>query len=226
MSVVRELVERTREFVKTELEGMEGSHDFYHIVRVYNMTCKLAREENLSEADTLIAELGALLHDIADWKYAGSDEAGPAKAEAFLRSQQAGACDEATIAGVIAIIRGVSFHSELGGAGSKTDITPALAVVQDADRLDAIGAIGVARCFAYGGSKKRALYDPEVPPVKDLTKDAYMKSNSASVNHFYEKLLRLKGMLKTEAGRRTAEARHTFMETFLERFYDEWEGRA
>lgn len=215
------LTERTREFVRKELANMEGSHDFFHIQRVYNTTMALAEAEKLSEQEREIAGLGALLHDISDWKYSGSEESGPEKAAEFLRSQD---CDAHVLSQVVLIIKHVSFHSELGGANV---MFPALAVVQDADRLDAIGAIGIARCFAFGGSKKRALYDPENPPQKDLlAKEKYMASSSASVNHFYEKLLLLKGMLKTEAGRKVAEERHKYMEEFLDRFFLEWDGKA
>ncbi|GAA4356941.1 HD domain-containing protein [Hymenobacter saemangeumensis] len=198
--------------------AQEGSgHDWAHIERVWQMARRLAEEE--SGADLQVTELAALLHDIADWKFHGGDyEAGPRAAGDWLRSQGA---DEALIERVQVIIREVSFK----GLGVETPVTSVeAALVQDADRLDAIGAIGIARAFAYGGHKGRPLHDPAVPPVSHESFASYQKSTAPTLNHFYEKLLHLKDRLHTPAARRVAEGRHRFMEQFVDQFLAEWEG--
>eukprot|EP01113_Clastostelium_recurvatum_P038576 TRINITY_DN5788_c0_g2_i1.p1 TRINITY_DN5788_c0_g2~~TRINITY_DN5788_c0_g2_i1.p1 ORF type:complete len:219 (-),score=41.02 TRINITY_DN5788_c0_g2_i1:139-795(-) len=215
-------IERTVEFVKKELAGNDGSHDFAHIYRVWQNARTIAREEG--GGDTEVVELAAILHDIQDWKYSGSETAGVEAARAWLTSLS---YDPAKIDTVAQIIEGVGFKNEL----AKKDISPPskeTCIVQDADRLDAIGAIGIARCFSYGGSRNRPLYDPEIPARENISKQDYMdqKQVSPSVNHFYEKLFKLKGMMKTDAGRRMAESRHEYMKAFLDRFYLEWEGKA
>ncbi|GAB5373433.1 hypothetical protein AAMO2058_001751300, partial [Amorphochlora amoebiformis] len=174
--------------------------------------------------DPLVVELAALLHDIKDWKYSKSETAGADAAFEFLQKQK---CDPKVIKKVVEVMKNIGFKNELGNNG-KVNITPELAVVQDADRLDAIGAIGIARTFTYGGSKNRALYDPDIKPALNITKEEYMRKGRASptVNHFYEKLLLLKGKLKTNSARELAEDRHKYMEEFLERFYNEWDGKA
>eukprot|EP00051_Salpingoeca_urceolata_P013207 m.164981 g.164981 ORF g.164981 m.164981 type:complete len:221 (+) comp17730_c0_seq1:35-697(+) len=217
------IIEETESFVRKELDGMEGSHDFHHIQRVRKMAKRLAAAEKLSEEECEIAELAALLHDIEDWKYSGSETAGAEKALEFLLQQN---YPREKADRVVAVVQNVSFHSELGGTQQGTEMPKALGVVQDADRLDAIGAIGIARCFAFGGSKGRPIYDPECKPEADLGKEAYMKSATPSVNHFYEKLLRLKGMMKTPAGLEVAEQRHAFMEGYLKQFFAEQEAEA
>jgi len=206
--------------VKDELKGNDGSHDFHHINRVRKLALSLAEEEHIENTD--VVELAALLHDIKDWKYSGSETAGIDAARQFLQIQHV---PEDKIALIVKAIEGVGFKTELG---KKLEMFPELAVVQDADRLDAIGAIGIARTFTYGGAKNRPIYDPSVPPQKDLTKEQYMaqNKNAPTVNHFYEKLLKLKGLMKTEAGRRRAEQRHAFMEQFLERIFAECDGTA
>lgn len=210
------LVARTAAFVEAKFTGEGSGHDWAHIRRVWLAARALARAEG---ADPLVTELAALLHDIADWKFHGGDEeAGPRAARAWLLSQDA---PEAVVARVEAIIREVSFK----GAGVDTPVSsPEGACVQDADRLDAIGAIGVARAFAYGGHKGRALHDPAQPPVQHGSFEAYKSNGGPTINHFYEKLLHLRGRLHTAAARQVAAGRHAYMEQFLAQFLREWEG--
>lgn len=210
------IIQTTIAFVKHHLAGAEGGHDWWHIYRVWKMAQRIAEEEN---ADRLVVELAALLHDIADPKFHGGDEEiAPRMAGQFLEEQGIGA---EIIDHVINIIRNMSFKSSLG----KVDFhSKELAVVQDADRLDAIGAIGIARAFNYGGFKNRPLYDPAIEPSTSLTKELYIKSESPTINHFYEKLLLLKEKMNTATGRQIAEERHQFMQDYLNRFYEEWEG--
>mmetsp|Transcript_1582 Transcript_1582/g.2093 ORF Transcript_1582/g.2093 Transcript_1582/m.2093 type:complete len:221 (+) Transcript_1582:44-706(+) len=213
-----QIIQNTIEFVKKELAGNDASHDWFHIERVWKLSKTLAREEKIENSE--IVELAALLHDVNDWKYSGSETAGVETAVAFLKSQN---FDEEKIKKVAQIIEGVGFKNELA---NKTEMFPELAVVQDADRLDAIGAIGIGRTFAYGGRKSTPMYDPEIKPVENITKEQYMhKEKNTTINHFYEKLLKLKDMMKTETGKKMAQQRHNFMEQFLNQFYAEWEGR-
>ena len=209
----------TIRFVKKQLEAAEGGHDWFHIERVYKLALRIAQNE--ADVDILVVQLAALLHDIADSKFHDGDETiGPRLAREFLITQQ---LPEAQLEQVIVIIENISFK---GGNQAQTYFSKELAVVQDADRLDAIGAIGIARTFNYGGFKNRALYDPAIPPDLQLSKEAYKKSTAPSLNHFYEKLLRLKDLMHTETARELAAERHQFMEQFLSRFYAEWEGEA
>ena len=210
------LVENTIEFVKKTLEGAEGGHDWFHIERVFNNSKLIAKGE---KSDLEIVELGALLHDIADSKFHNGDETvGPKVASDFLRSQGA---SEEVIDHVIKIIENISFK---GGNEEQKFTSIELDIVQDADRLDAIGAIGIARCFNYGGFKGRALYDPEIEPKLNMNKDEYKASNAPTINHFYEKLLLLKDRMNTGTGRRIAADRHAFMVKYLDQFYKEWNG--
>lgn len=211
------------------MAGLDGSHDFLHIERVLKLACTIAKLENVEDVE--LVQLGALLHDIADWKYSGSETAGAEKAQAWLESQK---FDSERTQKVVDIVEGIGFKNELGltpeEAAQKAARNPALAVVQDADRLDAIGAIGIARAFTFGGSKNRPLHDPSCPvpsTLERLSKDQYVKrpSNGATIQHFYEKLLLLKGLMKTESGKKLAEERHKYMEVFLEQFLAEWEGK-
>ncbi len=203
-------------FVKNTLHGAEGGHDWWHIERVWKNAVLIAREE---KADMLVVTLAALLHDIADSKfYNGDEEAGPVKATAFLKNLEA---DENIIAHVISIIRNISFK---GGNFTATFSSPELDVVQDADRLDALGAIGIARAFNYGGFKNREIYNPAIAPDLHMDKEKYKHSNAPTINHFYEKLLLLTGKMNTATGRRVAAQRHAFMQQFLDQFYKEWEG--
>ncbi|MEN9322699.1 MAG: hypothetical protein RL699_479 [Bacteroidota bacterium] len=213
------LVNATISFVKKQLENAEGGHDWFHIERVYKLALRIAKTE--ANVDVLVVQLAALLHDIADSKFHGGDETiGPRIAREFLNEQQL-AKDQ--LEHVIAIIENISFK---GGNEAQGFFSKELAVVQDADRLDAIGAIGIARTFNYGGFKNRALYDPAIAPNLHLSKEEYKSSTAPTLNHFYEKLLRLKDLMHTETARELAAERHQFMEQFLSRFYAEWEGEA
>lgn len=211
---LEKLVNDTAAFVREKLAGDSSGHDWWHIDRVRRNAFRLASAEG---ADPLVTELAALLHDIADWKFHGGDEtAGPRAAREWLEQH---AVDPQVVDQVCAIISAVSFK----GAGVKTDM-PTLEgrCVQDADRLDAIGAIGIARAFAFGGHFGRAIYDPEHPPELHDSFAAYKAKGGPSINHFYEKLLLLKDRMQTVSGRRMAEERHRFLETFLAQFFAEW----
>ncbi|MEM9672055.1 MAG: HD domain-containing protein [Bacteroidota bacterium] len=208
------LISVTVEFVRATLSEAEAGHDWWHTQRVWRNAQHIAAEENVDE---LVVELSALLHDIADAKFHGGDEEiGPKTALRFLEQQ---AVDLTIIEHVVQIVRHVSFK---GGNFEATFNSPELAVVQDADRLDAIGAIGIARTFHYGGFRNRALYDPDIPPNLTMSKEEYKRSQAPTINHFYEKLLLLKDRMNTDAGRKLAEERHQFMEQFLDQFYHEW----
>ncbi|NBL65386.1 HD domain-containing protein [Flavobacterium sp. NST-5] len=210
------LIHNTIIFVKEKLKDAEGGHDWFHIERVYHNTMNIAQEEN---CDTTIVALGALLHDIADSKFHNGDETvGPKMAREFLESENV---EEAIILHVIAIIENISFK---GGNFERKFTSKELDVVQDADRLDAIGAIGIARCFNYGGFKNRPLYNPEIPVNLNMTKEEYKNSVSPTINHFYEKLLLLKDKMNTVSGKKIAMKRHEFMEQFLEQFFEECKG--
>tara|TARA_B110000046_G_scaffold31103_1_gene32951 strand:- start:817 stop:1476 length:660 start_codon:yes stop_codon:yes gene_type:complete len=212
------IIAATIAFVKKELKNAEGGHDWFHIERVFKNTLLIAKEENV---DALVVSLGALLHDIADPKFYNGDETiGPKKASEFLISQKV---DTATIAHVVNIIQHISFKNSLEKNGEKFT-SKELEVVQDADRLDAIGAIGIARCFNYGGFKNRALYNPVILPNLTMTKEQYKNSDAPTLNHFYEKLLLLKDQMNTASGKKIAAQRHAFMETYLLQFYNEWDG--
>ncbi|APG60874.1 HD domain-containing protein [Christiangramia salexigens] len=214
----KELIENTIQFVKETLENAEGGHDWFHIERVLKNSRHIAESE---EADILIVELGALLHDIADSKFHNGDESvGPEKARNFLNSQSV---STEVIEHVVKIIENISFK---GGNVDREFGSIELDIVQDADRLDAIGAIGIARTFNYGGHKGRSLYDPEIEPQLNMTKEEYKASNAPTINHFYEKLLLLKDRMNTETGRRIAADRHAYMVHFLQQFYAEWNGEA
>jgi uncharacterized protein len=212
----RTIVEMAVSFVKKALIGAEGGHDWQHIYRVWKLAKKIAIEE---EADLFVVELAALFHDLADPKFHNGDEQlGPKMTQEFLINHQ---LDAGTIEHVVAIIRNVSFKNNL----EKVDFTSReLMVVQDADRLDAMGAIGIARAFNYGGFKNRPLYDPEIQPKMNMSKEEYKKSTAPTINHFYEKLLLLRDLMNTKTGKRLAIERHLFMERFLFRFFEEWEG--
>lgn len=210
------IIDKTILFVKDKLENAEGGHDWFHIERVYKNSVLIAQEE---DCDVTVVKLGALLHDIADSKFHDGDETvGPRTARTFLESEN---ISEEVIAHVINIIENISFK---GGNFGQQFSSKELDIVQDADRLDALGAIGIARCFNYGGFKNRALYNPEIPPKFDMSKEEYKTSESPTLNHFYEKLLLLKDKMNTPTGKKIAEARHQYMENFLSQFYAEWEG--
>ncbi|PQB08745.1 phosphohydrolase [Polaribacter filamentus] len=212
------IIQNTIEFVKTELKNAEGGHDWFHIERVFKNTILISKDEKV---DIFTVSLGALLHDIADPKFHNGDETiGPKIAAEFLKKENV---DPKTITHVINIIKYISFKNSLSKTGKKFT-SKELEVVQDADRLDAIGAIGIARCFNYGGFKNRSLYDPEILPNLEMTKEQYKKSDAPTINHFYEKLLLLKDKMNTKTGKKIALERHTFMETYLQQFYNEWNG--
>ena len=212
-----ELIEETIVFVKESLKEAEGGHDWFHIQRVFNNAKRIAKDE---EVDELVVSLGALLHDIADSKfYKGDETRGPRIAEDFLTSLDVA---PQTISHVVNIIENISFKNSLDQNNNKKfKHSMELQVVQDADRLDAIGAIGIARAFNYGGFKNRALYDPEIPPQPQMDKETYKKSTAPTINHFHEKLLLLKDKMNTETGKKLAEDRHQFMLRYLEEFYKE-----
>jgi uncharacterized protein len=210
------LINDTIAFVKKELENAEGGHDWFHIERVYKNAVLIANGEN---CNILIVQLGALLHDIADSKFHNGDETvGPKKARLFLESKTV---SENTITHVVNIIENISFK---GGHETKKFSSLELDIVQDADRLDAIGAIGVARTFNYGGFKNRSIYNPEIKPNLNMSKEEYKNSDAPTINHFYEKLLLLKDKMNTKTGKEIANQRHDFMELFLNQFYAEWNG--
>ncbi len=210
------LIDNCISFVKKELKGAEGGHDWFHIERVYKNALLIASEEKV---DHLIVSLGALLHDIADSKFhLGDETVGPKKARAFLMGEK---LSEEKINHVIKIIENISFK---GGNIASTFKSKELNVIQDADRLDALGAIGIARTFNYGGFKNRAIYNPEISPDLNMTPEQYKASTSPSINHFYEKLLLLKGRMNTKTGSKIAQERHAYMESFLKQFYAEWKG--
>lgn len=211
-----EIVENTKAFVKNKLSNAEGGHDWFHTERVFKNANLIAENE---EANLLIVCLGALLHDIADYKFHNGDETvGPAISREFLESQ---GVQNDIISQVVKIIENISFK---GGNNLTEFRSIELDIVQDADRLDAVGAIGIARTFNYGGFKGRPLYDPSVPPKLDMTKEEYKNSTAPTINHFYEKLLLLKDRMNTDTGKRIAEERHNFMLLFLDQFYAEWNG--
>ena len=211
-----DLIDKTILFVKEKLENAEGGHDWFHIERVFKNAVLISKNE---VCDTTVVKLGALLHDIADSKFHDGDETvGPRIAREFLESENV---DEEIITHVVNIIENISYK---GGNFEKKFSSIELDVVQDADRLDAIGAIGIARTFNYGGFKNRALYDPNIAPNSSMTKEEYKKNDSPTLNHFYEKLLLLKDKMNTQTGKQIAQERHRYMEGFLAQFYAEWEG--
>ena len=212
----QEIIQNTVEFVKYTLSDAEGGHDWWHIYRVWKSAKHIAQHENV---DLFIVELGALLHDIADSKFHGGDEQiGPQKARVFLHSNQV---DEEVIDHIEKIISNISFK---GGRLPQDFKSPELDVIQDADRLDAIGAIGIARTFNYGGHKGRTIYNPDIKPNLQLTKEEYKSSEAPTLNHFYEKLLLLKDRMNTRTGKEMAVKRHDFMLSYLDQFYKEWDG--
>jgi len=213
----RDIIQQTAEHVRALLSGEGTGHDWHHIERVRRAALAIGQGEG---ADLFVVELAALLHDIADWKFAGGDhEAGPRQSRAWLQSL---GVDARAIDHVCEIVAGLSFK----GAGVKAAaLTLEGQCVQDADRLDALGAIGIARAFAYGGHKGQPLYEPDAPPTPHDSFEAYQRGASSTINHFYEKLLLLRDRMNTAAGRRLAAERHRFLEAYLEQFYAEWNGQ-
>lgn len=212
----RDILTKTESFVRETLQNAEGGHDWWHIHRVRNTALTIGRQEG---ADLFIVELGTLLHDIADSKFHdGNDEIGPAKAVDFLQST---GCKNEDIDHVQNIVRYISYK---GGHQSTDFHSRELDVIQDADRLDAIGAIGIARAFNYGGFKNRALHDPNIPPNLHMDIETYKKNKGPTINHFYEKLLLLKDLMNTDSGRRMAAERHKYLIGYLDQFFREWDG--
>lgn len=211
------LINITAAFVQQALKEAEGGHDWWHIFRVWNNAKLIGRKEQL--ADMLVVELAALLHDIADSKFHyGDEELGPKTAVEFLHRLHVA---ESTVIHVQEIIRNISFK---GGKTSRSFHSIELEIVQDADRLDALGAIGIARAFNYGGFKNRTIFNPDIPADLHLSREAYKNSTAPTINHFYEKLLLLKDLMNTETGKQMALERHRFMEQYLAQFYAEWNG--
>lgn len=212
------IVDKTIAFVKAQLKNAEGGHDWFHIERVYKNALLIAKEES---CNLEVVQLAALLHDIADSKFHNGDETiGPRTAKNFLEQENV---SQEIITHVLAIIENISFK---GGNFEQQFHSKELNIVQDADRLDAIGAIGIARTFNYGGFKNRAIYDPEIKPNLSMSKEEYKNTTAPTINHFYEKLLLLKDKMNTPTGKKIAAERHAFMELFLNQFYSEWEGKA
>ncbi|WP_439130130.1 HD domain-containing protein [Polaribacter sp.] len=213
------IIQNTINFVKETLKNAKGGHDWFHVERVFKNAIQISKEEKV---DIFVVSLAALLHDIADSKfYNGDEKIGPRKAKHFLIDQKV---PKKIGKHVVKIIKNMSFKNTLD-KNRKHFTSKELEVVQDADRLDAIGAIGIARCFNYGGFKNRDLYNPEILPNLTMTKEEYKNSEAPTLNHFYEKLLLLKDKMNTVSGKKIAENRHQFMEGFLEQFYDEWNGK-
>lgn len=211
-----QLIQKTAVFVEEKLKDAESGHDWWHILRVWNNTKLILKEE---EADAFVCELTALLHDIADSKFHNGDESiGPRVAGEFLKSIEV---DDPTIEHVQNIILNMSYKASLGEVSFHSK---ELEIVQDADRLDAIGAIGIARAFNYGGYKNREIYNPEIPALENQSKEAYKNTTAPTINHFYEKLLLLKDKMNTDTAKKIALGRHQHMESFLQQFYSEWNG--
>lgn len=203
------IIQNTIQFVKETLKNAEGGHDWFHIQRVLNNAKLIAENESVN---IFIVSLGALLHDIADPKFHNGDEnIGPKIAKEFLEKQK---IDKEIIQHIIHIINHISYKNSFTKTGEKFT-SKELEVLQDADRLDAIGAIGIARCFNYGGFKNRSLYNPEIAPNLTMTKEEYKNSSAPTINHFYEKLLLIKDQMNTVTGKKIAEKRHAYMEGFL-----------
>ncbi|WP_413513084.1 HD domain-containing protein [Myroides odoratus] len=210
-------IEATIGYVKEELRNAEGGHDWFHIERVYNTAINILKYE--TEADAEVVQLIALLHDIADSKFHNGDEAvGPLKAKEWLEYL---AYEPEVVEHVVKGIENISFK---GGNCTQRFTSKELEIVQDADRLDAIGAVGITRVFNYGGFKNNPIHNPEIAPRFGMTKEEYKADGGTSINHFYEKLLLLKDLMNTDTGKKMAEERHQYMESFLARFYSEWQG--
>ena len=217
MSKKETIIEATKDFVKETLKNAESGHDWFHTLRVYNNARLIAKSESV---DLYIVALGALLHDIADSKFHnGDDNIAPRVARKFLVQHNV---DSFVINSVIDIINNISFNKSLETNNKPNSIE--LDVVQDADRLDAIGAIGIARCFNYGGFKNRKLFDPSIKPNLKMSKNEYKNSTAPTINHFYEKLLLLSDKMNTKTGKKIAKERHQFMTEYLDQFHAEWEG--
>lgn len=212
------ILKKTKKFVKQRFKGAEGGHDWFHTKRVLSNSVHIAKKEN---ANLFVVQLAALLHDIADAKFHDGDETvGPKVASEFMIEHNV---DQLSREHIVKIIESVSFKNSFSNTDNPFNSIE-LQIVQDADRLDAIGAIGIARAFNYGGFKNRELYNPKITPNRSMSKEEYKKSDSPTINHFYEKLLLLKEKMNTSTGKKLAEKRHAFMLSYLDQFYQEWEG--
>ncbi|MGB5205703.1 HD domain-containing protein [Eudoraea sp.] len=212
------ILKKTKKFVKQRFKGAEGGHDWFHTKRVLANSVHIAKKEN---ANLFVVQLAALLHDIADAKFHDGDETvGPKVASEFMIEHNV---DQLSREHIVKIIESVSFKNSFSNTDNPFNSIE-LQIVQDADRLDAIGAIGIARAFNYGGFKNRELYNPKITPNRSMSKEEYKKSDSPTINHFYEKLLLLKEKMNTSTGKKLAEKRHAFMLSYLDQFYQEWEG--
>ncbi|KAJ3078724.1 hypothetical protein HK102_004285 [Quaeritorhiza haematococci] len=221
-------------FVKEHLNAVDPSHDWWHVDRVRKVALSIARQEQpeaQKRGETIdfgLVELAALLHDVADFKYGGTEQQQETAISSLLTDN--GCPDPETIQRVTDIVKRISFRKELAASGQPQKIPIETAIVQDADKLDAIGAIGIARCMAFSGARNRPLYDPTEAAMENMTKEQYdaqsRKGGGNAINHFYEKLFRLKTMIKTDTGKRMAEERDNFMREYVERFKKEWEGVA
>lgn len=212
----KKIIEKTKEFVKQEMLKGDPGHDWHHVLRVNQTAKKIAKKE---KADLFIVELAVLFHDIADSKFTNGDETiAPKKIKDFLISVK---IDEETIEKINYIVEHMSFKKN-----QPMEKSLEFKIVQDADRLDAIGAIGIARAFSFGGYKNRLIYNPDEKPNLNQTKEEYVKAEGTTINHFYEKLLLLKDLMNTESAKKLAEKRHKFMEKYLDQFYKEWNGKA
>jgi uncharacterized protein len=211
---MNEHIEKTINFVKEKLKGAEAGHDWFHIERVWKLSKKISEKEG---GNFVVIELSALLHDIADPKFHNGDETLAIKISSeFLKSIKV---EEKIINQVLYIIENISFKNR---KESHQNPSLELQIVQDADRLDAIGAIGIARTFNFGGFKNNLMYNPDIQPKLNMSKEEYKKSNGTTINHFYEKLLLLKDLMNTETAKKIASERHDFMLKFLDEFYKEW----
>ena len=214
----QDILQKTADYIKQEFSDDSSGHDWWHIYRVWKNAITIC-EHDAEHADSFIVQLAALLHDLDDWKFNASEDETPLRAKAWLDSLS---IDPAITDTVCRIIMHISYKG--AGVANKMDSLEGF-IVQDADRLDAIGAIGIARAFAYGGYKDRPLYDPASPPQMHATFEQYKNSKSATINHFYEKLLLLKDMMNTPTAKRIAEQRHEVMVKYLSQFMNEWEGK-
>ncbi len=224
----QEIIKKTELFVKETLSKDSTGHDWWHVHRVRNLAKRIALHE---DADIFIVELAALLHDIGDYKFfQGNEKAGEMKVREWLSSLEIPA---SLIDKIVEITSQISFMHTLSDKGKRKDkknsatptVSKELMAVTDADRLDAMGAIGIARAFTYGGFFNRPIYDPAIKSSKSITKEEYKTTEAPSINHFYEKLLKLKDMMYTKLGRKMAKRRHRFLNLYLKHFFKEWKGK-
>lgn len=211
-------------FVKGEMLTNDSSHDWHHIERVRRLAKTLAVREGLDEKQQFMVELCALLHDIKDWKYSNGSDSQEDFVRNFLEKQE---ISSDLINDICYVISRIGFSKQLSSSaeGIRPELVHVLDIVQDADQLDAIGAMGIARCLTYGGAKNNILYDPEIKPRENLTEKEYKYGKSTTINHFHEKLFKLKDLIKTESGRKIAEKRHEIMVNFVNQFYNEWDSK-